>query len=166
MALLELMLGGVAQATATTQTQCSVYEGVSGGNAELYGKCGDVGFDLGPLASYSSVVNPPSGAVIVVIRQPTQTKVLILRPTADHGALLEDIAGDLAKAAGRSVDAGIDGLSVDLNRFALDGIVQLASEAVGAASKNDAQFAISKLVAAEEQQKAIQGAVAARVDGN
>jgi hypothetical protein len=81
--------------------------------------------------------------VVAVVKRGSEIHVLLVRPTADGDAFLEDVTYDLTKQAGRPSDAGLAGLSVDTTSFASDGVIKVASTAKDSKAAPTALGAVS-----------------------
>lgn len=80
----------------------------------LIAVCGKRAITLGHVDNFDVQRHGPSGAIVVTIETTGERRVLLVRPDGPKGALLEDLTGDIAKAAGRASDLGLEGLEVDL----------------------------------------------------
>lgn len=80
--------------------------------------CGSTGIRLGEVDSFQSATNATTGAL--AIRTVSRGVIRVLLVTADAGGrvLVQDISGELARTAGRHPDAGLAGVTIDLQPFA------------------------------------------------
>lgn len=94
--------------------------------------CWSRAVSLGKADKFSSSYNPDTRGTVAVLETGAGRKVLLISPAADNSPVVEDITRDLAKLAGRYRDAGLNGLSVDLSRFATDGTLSLTNGGITA----------------------------------
>lgn len=90
--------------------------------------CGSRVVSLGKADDYRSSYNSTTRSTAVVLKTAENTRVLLISPTSND-LQVEDVTIDLAKLAGRYFEAGIDGLDVDLAKFASDGMLVLNDSA-------------------------------------
>ncbi|MCI4590400.1 hypothetical protein MOK15_09870 [Sphingobium sp. BYY-5] len=128
------LIAAQAATGVAAPVQCQIVAEKEEAATLLIGVCGEQAVMLGSAASYESAEHAGTGAVVAVVRRVEGTQVLMVRPGQDGGAFLENVTGDLARQAGRSVDAGLGDLSVDLSRFAEKGVVGLAAAHVASRS--------------------------------
>jgi hypothetical protein len=76
---------------------------------------------LGPATAFEAIPNEALQATLVDIRLGAERRVLLVSIQPDGTPLLEDLTGQLARAAGRGPMSALDGVRLDLNRFRRDG---------------------------------------------
>jgi len=110
--------------------------------------CGKKVMLLGAAESAASAFDPVRGSMIVVARMNGRQRVYLTSPTAAGNYTVDEISGDLAKASGRSVDAGVPvDTAVDISGFAATGLVKVPAVKKASASQGKAMIAASKVAA-------------------
>ncbi|BBF68397.1 hypothetical protein [Sphingomonas bisphenolicum] len=94
-----------------------------GDGTRLIGVCDKSAIVLGTVTSFESAVHVATGSAAVVIKGGASIKVLVVRPLEDGTAFLENVTGDLARQSGRVPEVGLDGMAVDLSKFASESII-------------------------------------------
>jgi hypothetical protein len=131
--MLGLLLWAAQAATGVSApVQCEIITDKAESETLLIGVCGGKGVILGSATSFESALNAETGAAVAVIKRDEETRVLMVHADSDGNAMLENITGDLAMKNGRSVQAGLGDLAVDLSRFAEEGLVVAASSGTAA----------------------------------
>ena len=116
-----------AAAAAPAPVQCTIIAEKRERGQELIGNCAKSAIMLGLAKEFESASHAATGSVVALVKRGSEAHVLLVRPTADGNAFLEDITDDLARQGGQSPDLGLTDLSVDISRFAGDGIISVSS---------------------------------------
>lgn len=135
------LMAAQAASVAPATVQCTIIAQKSERGQELFGSCEKSAVMLGLAMEFESATHAATGSVVAVVKRGSETHVLLVRPTADGDAFLEDITGDLARQGGQSPDIGLTDLSVDISRFAGDGIISVYSANKGIAAAGKAESA-------------------------
>ncbi len=96
-------------------------------------------FFLGQASAFELVTSKDPNAVLVDVRLGDQRRILMLSIPGEQ-PLVEDLTGQLALAAGRGPMSGIDGVELDLGRFAQTGVVGLRAPPVEGRVANGQQY--------------------------
>ncbi|MCI4588594.1 hypothetical protein MOK15_00530 [Sphingobium sp. BYY-5] len=128
------LIAAQAATGVAAPVQCQIIAEKEEAATLLIGVCGEQAVMLGSATTYESAAHAGTGAVVAVVHRLEGTQVLMVRPGQEGSAFLENVTGDLARQAGRSADAGLGDLTVDLSRFAGNGIIGLTGATV--ASRN------------------------------
>jgi hypothetical protein len=93
---------------------------------QLYAKCPDRTLILGQVTAFEAVVNEGLQATLVDAVLGEERRVLLLAAQKDRPTLVEDLNGQIARAAGRGPMSTIEGIALDLKRFAETGEIGVA----------------------------------------
>lgn len=80
---------------------------------------------LGQADTFQVSANPDLQATVVALKRSGGPTVLLLRPDQEGRPFIEDMTSVLAQAAGRTLSGTLEGLEVDLDHFALSGLIAL-----------------------------------------
>jgi hypothetical protein len=120
---------------------------------QLYARCGGKGVLLGFATSFEAFANDPFRATLVDVRTRAERHILLLTLQDDGFTLIEDLTGQIARAAGRGPFSNIDGIALDFKQFTRSGDlgVLAASEDRGRARSD--HISIGEQVVAERARR-------------
>lgn len=120
----------IAQPSPVPEPACRVFavKRAEGPVQDLHAGCRGVGVMLGPVTAYEVIGNDALQATLIDARLGTERRVLLLSLQADGQPLVENLTGQLALAAGRGPASEIEGVELDLARFADDGQIGLSGQ--------------------------------------
>jgi hypothetical protein len=111
---------------------------------------------LGVADEYKAYPAEALGAVLVDLKRASAHTLLLITPREGGQPLLENISGQLSLAAGRGPATTVRELSLNFDKFASDGIVEVADKGSGLAKAQGtarvnlaAQIAEAKRASAE-----------------
>ena len=128
--------------------QCDLREETSGKQAVLRGGCGETPVVLGIAEKREIAKNVKTGSTAVVQQSDGLTTIYVIRPSVDGRPIIEDLTAELEAKAGGTGRGGLRGFTVDLSRYADDGLVIVTPEGA-AAGKKSAQASVLAMVEAE-----------------
>lgn len=94
--------------------------------------CGTQGVWLGRADKVELIENRVIGATLVDLRRGFTRRILMITTVEGHAPLVDDVTGQLARAAGRGPLSGLEGVRLDLGRFATEGSIGVAAERIAA----------------------------------
>ncbi|MCI4591483.1 hypothetical protein MOK15_15480 [Sphingobium sp. BYY-5] len=152
-----LLMAAQAVATAPAPIPCKIISEKQAEESLLFGVCGKRAVRLGVATRYETMAHVGTGVAVAMIEKDGEQRVLVVRPGADGRAFLEDVTGDLAKKGGRSAQAGLAGLAIDLSRFADEGLIAVAATDKGgeARASASARLSIVAMIADEALRQAL-----------
>lgn len=124
------ILGLVLQleAMAVAPVQCEMHEERRGTDIVLSGGCGGTEVVLRSGLGYEMTQNAATGAIVVVVRNIDGPRLFVLRPDPFGHSILEELTGQLLERAGEHSGSGLYGWTIDLSRFATEGLISIAKD--------------------------------------
>jgi hypothetical protein len=90
---------------------------------ELRAVCRGRGVILGPASTFVAIANDALQATLVDAHLGDSRRILMLSVQDDGEPLVEDLSGQVARAAGRGPMAELTGIDLDFKRFADEGLI-------------------------------------------
>jgi len=100
-----------------------------GAAQELHAICGDRGLVLGPVSEFSVLANDNLNTMLVDVQYQGDRRILLLSIGKDGLPMVENLTGQIARAAGKGPMSAIDDVTVDLTGFASDGAIAVKRKA-------------------------------------
>lgn len=109
---------------ATSPCRVAAIDGGERRPRELRASCREYGLMLGPVSEYQVIASESLEATLVDARLGGDRRVLLLSIQMDgQPPLIEDLTGQIARAAGRGPMSAIDGVELDFKSFAQAGTI-------------------------------------------
>lgn len=129
----------------------------------MLASCGATGVNLGTAESFRTFENRARDILIVELVRSGRTHVFALSSDGDGNAIVENLTGALAVAAGRLPTAHIDNLALEYRRLPVDGTIEITEERqiddAGRASSRQVNSSVSVasvVEAARQRSRAVQ----------
>jgi hypothetical protein len=94
-----------------------------GSSTQVLALCGGYGLLLGPADTFEVYRNEGLAAMLVDLRRGSDRRVLLISLQGESPPLLEDLSGQISMAAGRGPMSPLEGVGIDVARFARDGSI-------------------------------------------
>ena len=92
----------------------------------MVASCGRASRFLGAAQSFETSYHTSSNGLVVVLRNPGSTRVLLVTLASEGFVRVEDFSRELARASGRFADEGLgDKMAIDLSAFSSDGRISV-----------------------------------------
>jgi hypothetical protein len=108
---------------------------------------------LGSVTRFEAIPNEALQSTLIDAYRGGERRVLLLTIQEDGQALVEDLTGQIALAAGRGPMSAIDGVELDLKEFARTGEVGVRGKADGRASAKADKISIRDQIALERTRR-------------